>query len=1293
MNPAIRASVESIPSEFHWLFAELPPIVLRLRRAALIGLGGRFDAGLKTRGERALALALGEELSRIRQQRNALAERRVVFVDAANGAPDAAALRTVLVREIDATRSGGDRRGDLRALRRWLDADALLERIDASVDRVIIDARLVLRLMKGLPLRGAPFASVVEFMEEVDRPTRRLAITTMAEWLATIRQHGQDVDGVDTAVPERVEARLLSLIEHPSPEPLASRRVLPLLAAQPDGVERMAMRMRRGTSAHKDFLVRAAVGVRMVEMGHAEEAVDAVSVDPSELVRCRFVQALLASDRPDWHQLARDLGADDSAASVRAVLTLGDIAPVLDGAALEVGDLGPNEVRDLRLRSGETARQLATALLPLARTGRGFALETLSDNRVRVTRGTRRVPRLWRLVDALRHPDPGRRQGGDHLSGLHWSGNLRVPSRRMAEVSPTGVPGRAVLVPQWNGWAPWLPMLDDLVDALKQGELTLVTEEGVTTLTPPTERAARQRARAAITGNPRTLDRLRRAALTANDVAGRSAYVERLHELGYRVSFESVGHYPLALLDVVPEVAPPMMLENAAFIGPLFAAPLLAELWAQVYASSDSSELFAVTLGITGVFLGRLAYSNYKVRNAREQVPLVIGGWGTRGKSGVERLKAALFEGLGVEVTCKTTGCEAMLVHSPPGRPAVELFLYRPYDRASIWEHASTLRTAAALKSPVFLWECMALKPHYVEILQRHWTRDDLSTITNTYPDHEDVHGPTGEDVATVISHFMPDAALALTTETEMTPVLRDRAKERGTELIEISSDSVDRMPRDLLELFPHQEHPANVTLVSAMAEELGLDPEEAVVLMSEYVIPDLGSLATFPPVRHRGRILQYSNGSSANERTGFLNNWRRCGFGDHLLADVGTQLVTVVNNRFDRVARSQVFAEILVRDARAHRHVLIGSNLEGLRGYMAEALDGWVDELDLLGGGAVSLAKRWAALTDHMLIVDPGRMLRTLTARLDVARSGHLLADSVDELMESMPKRLLSLEDALQLAESLRGVMRKLVDEAVTKDGSAPPPLRGSRAGTNVLFPDPADRISGLADSVNHWMQTVAVALAWRSAAIALQVQGRAVEPAVHALVREVFWTKVVTVDDSHASGDVVIDRIAHSCPAGTVVRAMSVQNIKGTGLDFVYRWVYGRPILEDTALLGQVEATRQRQILDAMESHREWSVPVAREALSTLRTLPKDPFVDRAIVSVQAVLDSREALLETGPKRVRSRWYDRPAKLGRALWDPMDAIMRRRLADQLFTDLADHRISHARCAYELRQLSERGK
>lgn len=50
----------------------------------------------------------------------------------------------------------------------------------------------------------------------------------------------------------------------------------------------------------------------------------------------------------------------------------------------------------------------------------------------------------------------------------------------------------------------------------------------------------------------------------------------------------------------------------------------------------------------------------------RKATALVIGGRGTRGKSGTERLKAAFFQGLGFENLVKTMGCEAMFIHSMP---------------------------------------------------------------------------------------------------------------------------------------------------------------------------------------------------------------------------------------------------------------------------------------------------------------------------------------------------------------------------------------------------------------------------------------------------------------------------------------------------------------------------------------------------------------------------------------------------------------------------------------------------
>src|SRR6185295_17741071 len=82
-----------------------------------------------------------------------------------------------------------------------------------------------------------------------------------------------------------------------------------------------------------------------------------------------------------------------------------------------------------------------------------------------------------------------------------------------------------------------------------------------------------------------------------------------------------------------------------------------------------------------------------RISRARAKIPLTIGGWGTRGKSGTERIKAAMFHGLGYEVFVKTTGCEAMMIHSVPDEPPHEIFIFRSYDKSTIWEQRDMVET------------------------------------------------------------------------------------------------------------------------------------------------------------------------------------------------------------------------------------------------------------------------------------------------------------------------------------------------------------------------------------------------------------------------------------------------------------------------------------------------------------------------------------------------------------------------------------------------------------------------
>jgi gamma-polyglutamate synthase len=89
--------------------------------------------------------------------------------------------------------------------------------------------------------------------------------------------------------------------------------------------------------------------------------------------------------------------------------------------------------------------------------------------------------------------------------------------------------------------------------------------------------------------------------------------------------------------------------------------------------------------------------------------------------------KAALFYGLGFNVVSKTTGCEAMIIHSKPGVDPVEIPIYRPGDKSSIWEQEKITGWANQLNADVLLWECMAVSSDYAGLLQHEWMNDDLS--------------------------------------------------------------------------------------------------------------------------------------------------------------------------------------------------------------------------------------------------------------------------------------------------------------------------------------------------------------------------------------------------------------------------------------------------------------------------------------------------------------------------------------------------------------------------------------
>ncbi|MEL6876527.1 MAG: hypothetical protein AAGL68_00325 [Pseudomonadota bacterium] len=682
-----------------------------------------------------------------------------------------------------------------------------------------------------------------------------------------------------------------------------------------------------------------------------------------------------------------------------------------------------------------------------------------------------------------------------------------------------------------------------------------------------------------------------------------------------------------------------------------------------VYANSLAELGIFVALASLWFFLRHIALGWY-ARRLRKSLSLVLGGWGTRGKSGTERLKAGLMNAVGPSIVSKTTGCEAMFLIGTPFGGLTEMFLFRPYDKATIWEQFNLMRTSKGLKTRVFLWECMGLNPSYVRVLQQDWMRDDIGTITNTYPDHEDIQGPAGRNIPEVMCEFIPNGSQLLTTEEEMLPILQEGAAKGGTDMRTVGWKEAGLVHKDLLDRFPYEEHPYNIALVTAMGDELGLDHDYCVREMSDRVVADLGVLKTYPRSRINGRTLEFVMGMSANERFGAMGNWTRMGFDQHDLAtDAEIFISTVVNNRADRVPRSRVFARMLVHDVAADRHVLIGSNVEGLIGFINEEWDAYAANLTLFEDGEDPLAKL-EALARHQRIA------------LDQA--------SLDGLLTAM---LASQSEKLSAADALAAATQGRLADALAQAGiENPEAIIAHYAAMAETTRDYAALKDAVAAGGNH----------------------AALDAHMRALLGKAFKAKLLPVRDVYIKGEAIVRFVAESTPPGLINRIMGMQNIKGTGLDWVYRWQAWETVWKACQNLRAEDPAEIERGYRALAAFQEFGILSEREVHEAVAAARQNLNSVPGVSGTQ--LDALEARLE---KQVRAQdahdaaddasgddasgWLsettDKLVDVAEGFIDPSDAVRRRATSDKIYKALIAEQISLQKAAAELKEITSRQK
>lgn len=864
--------------------------------------------------------------------------------------------------------------------------------------------------------------------------------------------------------------------------------------------------------------------------------------------------------------------------------------------------------------------------------------------------------RTWRLWHELRRSATDKRQGFRHTTGRIFNGTVRAPSAILSELAETKVPGEPLFIGAEAGWRPYLPLVDEVISCIDEGitatKVRFYSSEGVTELTAPGTFIQRLRARAILITRFAHYARMRN--WEEGDQAPPDTYLEALRQLGFDIHFR-----PYATeADFDPAIDPSVQRFFPAAI-PFVdyeTSSQLQDYFFSVYENS-LTDLAIFLGGMSAVFATRHLYVNHQLKQSRANLPLVVGGWGTRGKSGTERLKAALFNALGYGVVSKTTGCEAMFLHAPSYGKLREMFLFRPYDKATIWEQGNVMRLADQLGVEVFLWECMALTPSYVSVLQQEWVRDDIATITNTYPDHEDLQGPAGINIPEVMTNFIPSRSVLLSSEEQMSPILRYSAEQKGTHMVSVGWLEAGLLTPDMLSRFPYEEHPYNIALVLALADELEVDHDFALKEMADRVVADLGVLKAYPIATVQQRQLEFVMGMSANERFGCLTNWERMSFADHAWEDEpGTWLTTVVNNRADRVARSQVFAGILVEDLSVDRHFLIGTNLEGLLGYIKEAWERYIEGISL-----------WPDNDET-----PISILQKTAQRMHIPYNPNHVRDRLKAMLHQHGDSQ-EIEPLLELWNDSDALRAALVENQFSDIESIVEQIEKYQCAYHE-YHDFAEQLG----DISH--------------------ENKDIDKQFHQLMWQWFERKLVVLEDPHMSGEQVIQRIVKETPPGIHNRIMGMQNIKGTGLDYVYRWQAWDICYQACSKLSSDDNHEVGQALLTLVNFREYGALSefhVRETVEQVRHLPTMQSEARQaeLQLILSNLDNATKNHDSKQKGNTNRHLNKLANTLEAILDAGDAVKRRKIANKIYRDLAEQRISHERAAIELQTLNKRQK
>lgn len=289
---------------------------------------------------------------------------------------------------------------------------------------------------------------------------------------------------------------------------------------------------------------------------------------------------------------------------------------------------------------------------------------------------------------------------------------------------------------------------------------------------------------------------------------------------------------------------------------------------------------------VYGIYILARADRHQKALSA---IPTRVLVTGSRGKSGTVRLIYQIARESGKATYAKVTGTTAVELI-----PAGEEIPTRRYAAASVSEMPDSLIRAKALGAEVGVFECMAVSPELIKLVQESHVKSDIAVIPAIRLDHLEEEGLTEQEIArNIVKSLSGCKHLVVGTEQpEVLEVIKELCAEK--EIAVVQAQPSPDQPK------VQGHHPTNVAVALEVAKILGFPDEAATAALSAATL-EPRTLTMLVVEREGGQQIGLIDLGGANDPQSSFEAINALGLTDE-------SVIPILINRWERPLRSLVF-------------------------------------------------------------------------------------------------------------------------------------------------------------------------------------------------------------------------------------------------------------------------------------------------------------------------------------------------------------------------------------------------